>query len=261
MSPSLNAKLCFEKLSGRITEFDVFEGSERIVSFRFSKPKKLLEKSSIPFIARMENCTQDSFYLEILPLKDMETKNIVLDFPSYVAENNLSKIEFKKMVPLKVKFHSKTPRLYHSGRVCWNERCYRVACNVKTSKHLGISSVPITLNDEFKNTGRNLKRYTINVSSISDYPYIFLKITGKNYGDPYPRLLWIKIDNVTVSPREGDYTWPVVSEIVDDDFSYEFEVSNLLEGKEKVVVEIGLTTYRGYWLISAKFVGENVLIV
>jgi len=67
--------------------------------------------------------------------------------------------------------------------------------------------------------------------------------------------LVVKIDGQVVNPRSGPPKWGSHTAVVRNAFDLRYDVTNLVKGRDKVTVEIGVTTFVGSWSISAEFNG------
>ncbi len=135
-------------------------------------------------------------------------------------------------------------------------------------------SMPLALADEtvtvniassvtFQNTGYNLKSWTVDVSKLKNAKQIVIHVSGQASGDGYVRYLIIKIDGQVVNPRGSLKHWGSYTALVRSAFDLRYDVTNLVKGKSKVTVEIGITTFVGSWTVSAEFTGalDEVVII
>ena len=123
----------------------------------------------------------------------------------------------------------------------------------------------------FKGGGGYLT-WRVDVSSIKDARQIVIYVYGCATEDPYVRFLLIYIDGHLVNPTEKPTTPPpsrvgsrsmertyfyyeTVTTTVWKKFEVQYDVTNLVKGKDYVTVKIELSTSTGEWIVRAKFIG------
>ena len=122
-------------------------------------------------------------------------------------------------------------------------------------------SVPIATNEVFEQTGLTTKTYTVDVSQLKNAKQITIYVTGKPENDPWLRSLVVIIDGQVVhsQPFDENHKWDgtvqAYSDVVAGQFEVRYDVTNLVKGKDRVTVKLGISTYVGRWTLSARFDG------
>jgi len=107
--------------------------------------------------------------------------------------------------------------------------------------------------------------WRVDVSSLKDARQIAIHVYGYATDDPYVRFLLVYIDGQLVNPTEkpttpppsrmGSFYYKTVTTTVWKEFEVQYDVTNLVKGKDYVTVKIELSTSTGYWHVMARFIG------
>ncbi|MEM4177123.1 MAG: hypothetical protein QXS29_06135 [Nitrososphaeria archaeon] len=125
-------------------------------------------------------------------------------------------------------------------------------------------TVPICSQQSFKDTAWTTKSFTVDVSKLSNAKQVTIYFKGTTSDDPYVRYLVIAIDGQVVNPqdlpsdRKFDNTITKFTDVIKSSAELRYDVTNLVKGKNSVVVKIGITTQAGYtWTVDAAFEGAT----
>ncbi|MEM5798104.1 MAG: hypothetical protein QXG26_01755 [Candidatus Aenigmatarchaeota archaeon] len=102
------------------------------------------------------------------------------------------------------------------------------------------------------------------MSKLSNAKQVTIYFKGTTSDDPYVRYLVIAIDGQVVNPqdlpsdRKFDNTITKFTDVIKSSAELRYDVTNLVKGKNSVVVKIGITTQAGYtWTVDAAFEGAT----